>query len=529
VPGAESDSLFSPLDVSLGLFPGRDFRLTTGRCTDCAAIPQALWYFADETIAAPRPGVPVAGFARGMTPSQDLRQWAAAHAPGMPIEDPPLVWMGSPAVLRNARLAADGSHIDAGGKRWSFSTVAKVALNRSYYDASSVAYLSDRTLSVRGKPVDATFIARTIWPEDFRLDEAAPSQTVTASPEGLRGLVRAEPRGGAHSPFAAVALWERRPGGARQWQGAPVLGIMLNGAQGDDDEAHGGHFAMVTGRVGPGGAMGDWVVNNFYTLDQASEKAIIAGVTPLDNYLADLNSGQAWYRPSYLIVAVLRNERAASQIQGALSRVYNQFYRHQLVYRHTSMNCTSISTDVLRALGWSVPARGAASRTAAWLGLPYFLLRERSLARAAQQFEYLSEDLTRLLPAVAFEEMGTDLVRMATGTLRRTPNALEAALADDLEAICFLRVPQLPSSRVWGDYPVVSPWEYLARLPSDPERRQIIPVPDRPFPERLRDADLLPPPRPLSDFAIAAWATVSIVGIPWLLWRWWRRGSRPLA
>src|SRR5215472_4277219 len=121
MPGAESDSLFSPLDVSLGLFSGRDFRLTTGRCADCAAIPQALWYFTGETIAAPRQGLPVAGFAPGVTPLQDLRQWTAARAPGMPIEDPPFVWIGSPAVLRGGRLSADGNHIDAGGKRWSFS------------------------------------------------------------------------------------------------------------------------------------------------------------------------------------------------------------------------------------------------------------------------------------------------------------------------------------------------------------------------------------------------------------------------
>ncbi len=118
---------------------------------------------------------------------------------------------------------------------------------------------------------------------------------------------------------------------------------MLNGAQGDDDEAHGGHFAMVTGRVGPGGAMGDWLADNFYTLDAFSEKGIVASVVPLDNYLADLNSGQAWYRPSYLIVAILRNERTANMIQGALCRVYNHFYRHQLVYDHATMNCASIT------------------------------------------------------------------------------------------------------------------------------------------------------------------------------------------
>src|SRR5204862_8231741 len=154
------------------------------------------------------------------------------------------------------------------------------------------------------------------------------------------------------------------PGSARRWEGAPVLAVILNGAQGDDDEAHGGHFALVTGRIGaagtPGGpgAINDWLTNNFYTLDAESEKGIIAAMLPLDNYLADLNSGQAYYRPSYLLVTVLSDERAARVVQGALGRVYNQFYRHQLVYYHPTTNCTSISIDPLRAPGLDVPARG---------------------------------------------------------------------------------------------------------------------------------------------------------------------------
>ena len=85
---------------------------------------------------------------------------------------------------------------------------------------------------------------------------------------------------------------------------------MVNGAQGDDDEAHGGHFALVTGRTQPDGAIGDWLVNNFYSLDIESEKGILAAPVPLDNYLADLNSGQGWYRPSYMLVAVLARRRA---------------------------------------------------------------------------------------------------------------------------------------------------------------------------------------------------------------------------
>jgi hypothetical protein len=297
---------------------------------------------------------------------------------------------------------------------------------------------------------------------------------------------------------------------------------MLNGAQGDDDDAHGGHFALVTGRVDPEGAMGDWLANNFYSLDLVSEKGILASMLPLDNYLADLNSGQAWYRPSYLLVAVLRNESVACRIQGALERTYNHFYRHQLVYRHATMNCASISVDVLRAIGWRVPSRGATSWIAGALSVPYFVLRKRNLRTATEAFDYLTEDQTRLLPAAAFEEVGADLLRMATGALGRAPTPLEATLAQDLEAIFFLRVPQLPSSRAWGDYPVVSAREYHARVPSDPAKRQVIPLPERPFPEHLRDPDVPAPARRRSEVAVAMWAALSVVGIPWLLWRWWR-------
>lgn len=512
----------SPLDSRIGLFRGGDLRLTTGHCSDCATIPQALWYFTDETIAVPRPGLAAAAFRRGVTAWDDLRQWARTHALDGKLDAPPLVWIGSREIMRGGRLSADGKSLSADGREWSFARVPKIPLNRSYYDDSSSAFLAARPLSVRGSTDAGTFIARTIWPDDFRLDENARLQPIDAAPAALRALIRAEPRGGAQRPFAATPLWERSPGAARRWTDAPVLAVMLNGAQGDDDEAHGGHFALVTGRVGAGGAIGDWIANNFYTLDAESEKGILAAMVPLDNYLADLNSGQAWYRPSYLLVAVLKRDRTACRVQAAFERVYNHFYRHQLVYRHATMNCTSISVDVLRAIGWNVRARGATSWPAAALGLPYFALRDRSIEKAAQTFDYLTEDQTRLFPAAAFEDIGADLLQLATGNLARSPTAFEAELAEDLDALVYLRVPQLPSSRAWGDFPIATAREYRDRYPRDRSKAQIIPVPRRLFPDALRDDDLLPPPRSRSEVAVVVWALLSIVGIPWLLWRWWR-------
>ena len=509
-------------DGWFGLYCASDFVIATGRDHTGGTIPQALWYFENETIAVPRAGLPVAGFARSATASQDVASWAETHRPAAPLDYPPLVWIAAPEVIHGARLSTDGSRLTAGPGNWAFDVVPKIPLNRSYYNEASIVFLTTRALSVRGAAHDGRFIARTLWPEDFRLDPTAPVRHVAATARAVRRLVREEPEGGAQSPFAAMTLWERTPG-ARNWQDKPVLAVMLNGAQGDDDEAHGGHFAIVTGRIGDGGAINDWLANNFYTLDAFSEKGIIAAMAPLDNYLADLNSGQAWYRPSYLLVAVLSSERAAAQVQGALDRVYNQFYRHQLVYEHAGMNCASISVDALRALGWNIPARGPTSRVLAAISLPYFAVQERSLDKAVQTYDYLTEDRTRLFPAAAFEDIGANLLRLARGRDRHPRTPFEALLAQDIEALVFLRVPQLPSSRAWGDYPVVTTWEYTSRIPSDPAEQQIIPVPPRPFPERLRDADLLPPPRRRGDLAVAVWAAISIVGIPWLLWRWWRQ------
>jgi hypothetical protein len=307
-----------------------------------------------------------------------------------------------------------------------------------------------------------------------------------------------------------------------------VLAFVVNGAQGDDDEAHAGHFGIVTGRVGAGGAIGDWLVDNFYALDTESEKGIIAAPVTLDAYLGDLNSGQEWYRPSCLLVAVLRDERAAALVQSALGRVYNQFYRHQLAYYHPMVNCTSISVDTLRALDWEVPSRGPTSRVLAALGFPFLVLRDRSLAKAQKSYDYLTEDLTRLLPAVALEEIFASLLgfaRAAEGVGGDTipDGTLARMLAEDLDALAFVRIPQFPSSRAWGDAPVVTLAEYRSRLPRDPAKLQIVPVPPRPFPDALRDPDLLPSPPHRSDRATAVWGVLLVVGIPWLLWRAWRR------
>ena len=103
-------------------------------------------------------------------------------------------------------------------------------------------------------------------------------------------------------------------------------------------------------------------------------------------------------------------------------------------------------------------------------------------------------------------------------------------LRHDVEEIILLRIPQLPSSRAWGDYPVAAIDEYRSRLPHDPAEQQIVPVGPRPFPPDLKDP-VAPDLKPLrSDFAVAAYAAGVLLLGGWLL-RWlmrrWRGKGRP--
>ena len=507
---------------AFGPYPAVDFRIVTGECDDCPTLRQALWYFRNECIAVPAHGLPVASFTRGAFAFDDVRAWAATRGQDARIDYPPLVWVAAPHIVRGARLIGDGSRVDLGGSTLAMRVVPRIALNRSYYDASSVRFLADRPVTLRGTHEGSDFVMRTAWPEDFTLGPAAPPlRPLPDAPSpalALRALMREAPGGGAQGPYLAHTIWQRR-GAATDWRGKAVLALLVNGAQGDDDEAHAGHFAVVTGRIGDDGRIGGWLVNNFYTLDSESEKGIIAAPLTLDNYLGDLNSGQAWYRPSYMLVLVLRDARAPSLVQSAINRVYNQFYRHQLTYYHPSGNCASISVDTLRALGWPVPARGASNRLLAWIGFPFVALKECSLGKAKLAFDYLYTDQTRLMPAAALEEALTSALALANGEVGDNGGMLARMLADDVEAIAFVRIPQFPSSRVFGDAPAVSTREYKSRIPDDPALAQIVPVPPRPFPEALRDPDLLPPRWHPSGYAALVWGVLSAVGIPVLLWR----------
>jgi hypothetical protein len=498
-----------------GLFPAGDFRVTSGECDDCATIAQALWYFRDECIAVPHSGLPLAGFDPHRRLADELRHWAARTPPGSARDYPPLVWIGAPDVLTGCRLDAEGRRLHTVDGLVDFAP--RLPSNRSYANGDSVAYLSARELRLRGRFVEnpeagagATrrrFVARSVWPEDFRLDADAPLEPIAASAPALRAWVRSAPSGGARSRFASRLVWQREPGAAKRRAGRALVAIMLNGAQGDDDEAHAGHFGLCAGRVGQNGQMHDWLIANYYTLDSESEKGILSAMSPLDAYLADLNSGQAWYRPSYMLVATLRDERVAAHLSSALARVFNLFYRHQFAYDHARANCTGICLATLRALGWCVPTLGATGWLKALLALPWVGLTSGQLKQGRASFDYLTEERTCLFPQLAFEQAGADLLRLAGGA-RPPGTPFEALLARDVEEALLVRIPQLPSSRAWGTHPVASVAEYQRRLPRDPRERQIIPVGPRPFPRELRDP-ATPRERPRrSTLALVGYAVV---------------------
>ena len=497
----------------IGLLPAASFRVTDGKCGNCATVKQALWYFRDDVLAVPHQGQAMSGFKPGADAIADVKEWAAS-ADAATLAHPGLVWLGAPQILDDVTLLPGAKQVRAAdGSTGDLLLVPKIPSNLSYWDAKTSAYFAKRPLRMRGevRKVDGqeAFVARTVWPKDFALDPAKAEARPLAANETLVGFVQ-ERGGSATDPFATRLLWERTPGQSRQWQDKPVIGLMLNGAQGDDDEAFGGHFAIATGAIGKQGEWSDWLVNNFYNLDSFSEKGIVAAPVPMDNYLMDLNSGQQYYRPSYMMVAVLSNPRTAAAYQGGVQRVFNHFYRHDFTYRHAAANCAGISMDVFKALGWNVPQRGATSSVKAIGAYGYLAAKDGSLASGRKIYDYLTEEQVRLYPAVAFEAAGNDLMQLvgAAPGLRRELTAYEKQLQSDVEAIVLVRIPQVPSSRVMGSNPVFSFDEFMKRTPPDQKDWKIVPAGPRPFPADLRDAQTMavstpgPVPLPVAGIGI---------------------------
>lgn len=501
-------------DGLLGLYKADNFSTLqlAQPCKSCQtdlqkSNPQALWYFRHELIAIPHVSTTVAGYSQAAYVQNDIALNAL----------PPLVWLGSHQVISQAIISADGQKIALdSSETLDFGVVDKISTNLSYWNDSTLQFFKQRDVRLRGKIVDGKFIARTVWPLDFKLDLNAKTQSLGEN-ESLKSLVQFE-QGGAKSTYESRLLW----GNASNSNGKAVLAFMLNGAQGDDDEAHGGHFAVVTGRMEADGNYAKWIVNNYYNLASNSEKGIIAAPTPMDNYLADVNSGQSYYRPSYMLVAVLKNERVPTQFQAETNRVYNHFYRNDFVYDHSRDNCAGISMDTLKTLGWNVPVRGATSQLKAIGAYFYVSATDKSLVNGRAAYDYLNTETTRLFPAVAFDAIGNDLFkRLLNPASKVMQNGnLEQQLKQDIEAIYFVRIPQIPSSRAFGQAPVYGFDQYMTQAPADRNQWKIVPTTPNPLPIALKDGLALKLKKP----SLVPWpvALVLILFITALVW-WVRK------
>ncbi|WP_417550668.1 hypothetical protein [Methylophaga sp.] len=446
-------------------------QLTTGSCEQCNLSPQAKWYFENEIIAL-RPATPSV-----ITLPNWLQKLPEIH------DDTP-VWIASPELIESANLDASDQMIElSDGQRLAFQTVPKIPQNQSYWNETTSNFFSNQTIRLRGETIENRFVARTVWPSEFSINNF---QLLPLNPEeSLQTLVQADD-GGVQQPHQSRLLWERTAGGALNSAGKTVIGLMLNGAQGDDHEALAGHFAVVTGQFNADGSYHDWLVNNFYNLETVSEKGIIAAVTPMDNYLADLNAGQNYYRPSYMLFVTLKNDQLSTEFQQSINQVMNHFYRHNFIYNHADANCTGISIDTLRALGWNIPTRGINGYIQAIGAYFYTAITDADLHAARQVYDYLTTETTRLLPAVAFDAIGEDLMQLTAAEPPRTLTAYEQNLVESIEAIWFVRIPQIPSSRAFGNAPIYSVNEYLETAPSDREDWVTIELANRDIPPSLK-------------------------------------------
>lgn len=488
-------------------------KLLTGDCRICPLLTQSKWYFADEWLAI------------------SYEKFEADDAPPLPdwltdapfIESPPPIWLGKPDVANNVVLDWPNQQIRwPTGQRQDWQIVDKIPQNQSYWNTNTADFFTDKALRMRGKSSSGQFIAQTIWPMDFVIDNYHLLPLV--DDENIEDWVRAD-QGGVEQPHTNRLIWQRHENAAINAAGKPVLGIMLNGAQGDDHEALAGHFALVTGEFNADGQYHNWLVNNFYSLDVVSEKGIIAAVTPMDKYLADLNSGQNYYRPSYMLVATLNDGTPVKQVQQSINHIMQHFYRHSFQYQHADMNCSGISIDALKALGWDVPERGSNGMLVAIGAYFYSLFMDRDFAAARQLYDYLMTETTRLFPAVAFDVLSNDLINLVENRSERKLSDFEQQLAQQVDALWLVRIPQIPSSRALGDAPVFGFQEYLDITPANRDDWVSIELPPQTLPESLQMASPANPTPFAVPWPIMAILAGILLGILALL-RYWQRPRR---
>jgi hypothetical protein len=168
-------------------------------------------------------------------------------------------------------------------------------------------------------------------------------------------------------------------------------------------------------------------------------------------------------------------------------------------------------------LGWNVPQRGVESQIKATAAYFYVAATEKSLTKGRAIYDYLNTETTRLFPAVAFDAMGNDLLdRITHPASNKLNGALEEEIAHDIEAIYFVRIPQIPSSRAFGLAPVYSFDQYMKQAPADRSQWKIIPTTPNPFPETLKSGTALNLQRP----SLLPWPVATLMLLFGILMLW---------
>ena len=466
------------VEDALGLFPASSFRIVTGATAGERTLRQARWYFNGETVAVPvrrctacvvwqrrrdvRGRARVGRIAYGATRSSIRRSCGSARRMSCathacpPTAAPSTAWRCGPSASCRSTARTTTQH--------------------------SVAYFAGRPLTVRGTRDGDAFELRTVWPDDFSLSHRPPLRAMDAPPAlAMRTLMRESPEGGSRSPYAAWTLWQRED--APDWSGPARAGVDRQRRAG---RRRRGACRPLRDRDRPratptaASATGSSTTSTRSTrrARKASSRRRCRS-TPIS---ATSTAARAGIGRATCSSLVLRDARAAALVQSALGRVYNQFYRHQLALLPPGRQLHEHQRRyVARARLAHSAARADVALAAGWLAFPLMIAKERSLARAKIAFDYLCTDQTRLLPAAALEDAYAS-VHGARAAASAATDDSGACSRRTSTAIAFLRIPQFPSSRAFGDAPAVSLREYQARLPADRSQMQIVPVPPRPFP-----------------------------------------------
>src|SRR5690606_3072584 len=203
-----------------------------------------------------------------------------AGGTGNLVDDlPAIVWLGAPQRISGARLSPDAAELRVGARSIPLALTPPIATNAAYVDASTARYFSARSVAVRGAVSSASgeprFIARTIFPEDQRIDLDALHPAPRKPNEYPGTLLEAQTDERYRLLHARSAPAEGR--------GLPAIAFVLPGAQGDDDGSRAGHLAVATGVLGERGEWDQWLVTNFYPLLEGNAKGIIPATLPMDN------------------------------------------------------------------------------------------------------------------------------------------------------------------------------------------------------------------------------------------------------